>query len=201
MKKPHQEQLLQQLYDESKKQTKLPKDVTANVLAYAKNRRSPLRFITNWQTVCAAFLIGFLWLQPHQSSNSVYTVTADYTEDDQLVYYHHVSFDSGSAGAEVNNKPASLAKDPEYFAYLESLSKLQNSNQLAGIVKQSSGDVIVEVCQLGLVKLSAELLQGLGGHSQISEPLFVGQNVLLLTDNRGKFVGIEQQNNLNQCAE
>lgn len=198
MKKPHQEEMLQALYKKSKEQVQQPAQVKQNVLRYAREKRSPLFFLVQWQTVCAVLLVGVLWLQNKETPKPVYSVTADYTETDQKIYYHQVNYQV----VEDNSKtdPVTLAEDPEYFAYLASLSKLENTNQLAGVVTRNKGDVVVEVCQLGLVQLSKDLLKQIDNPS-VTDQLAIGQNVLLLTDNRGKFVDIQQQTTGYQCAD
>lgn len=199
MKKPHQEELLQDIYNQSKKQVRQPAQVTKQILSYARASRSPFFFLVQWQTVCAVLLIGFLWLQNKEVTTPVYSVSADYTESDERIYYHQVNFRRAEDNS-TNQDAISLAEDPEYYAYLESLSKLQNTSQLAGVVKHLEGDVVVEVCQLGLVKLSQDLLKQIN-KPRVSDQLAIGESVMLLTDNRGKFVDILQQNTGYQCAD
>lgn len=199
MKKPHQEELLQDLYKQTKSKVRQPAQVTKQVLDYAKASRSQWGFLVQWQTVCAALLIGFLWIQNHEKPAPVYTVSADYTETNELIYYHQVDFrlideDTSKQGN------MSLSEEPEYHAYLASLSKLNNATQLTGVVKRSKGDVVVEVCQLGLVKLSEDLLKQIDKPSVIDQ-LSIGQSVLLLADNHGKFIDIQQRNTSYQCAD
>ena len=199
MKKPHQEELLQALYEQSKSQHKQPASITKKVLSYAKAQRSPLAFLMQWQTVCAALIVGVLWLHNKEQVQPVYSVTADYSESDEKIYYHQVNYGPIEQSEGGNNNEL-LTQAPEYLAYLESLSKLQNANQLAGVVKKLEGDVVVEVCQLGLVKLSGDLLKQID-NPRVVNRLTIGQNVLLLADNSGKFIDIQQPKSAYQCAE
>lgn len=199
MKKPHQEELLQDLYRQSKDKVRQPTQVTKQVLAHAKASRTPWFFLMQWQTACAALLIAFLWGQNKEVTSPVYTISANYTETDELIYYHQVDFrliDENTSEQDV----ISLSGEPEYLAYLQSLSKLNDATQLAGVVKRSEGDVVVQVCQLGLVKLSEDLLKQIDKPNVINQ-LSIGQGVLLLADNQGKFFDIKQRETGHQCAD
>ena len=205
MSKPHQEQLLQELITESKQQVTLPNEVTSNVLRYAKESQYPFAFLMRWQTICAIFLVGWLWFDISRTDVATYSVKQEYTEDNRLVYYHEVSYLTESDKLNQSEPSVKITKTPQYLAYMDSLSKLQNGNQMAGIVRQSGHEVLVEICQLGLVKLSENVLSSLNTPVFIDK-LKVGQNILLLADNTGQFFSIENDvresdSRAEQCAE
>ena len=202
MTKPHQEEQLQNLYRRSKASVKTPAEVNKNVLAYARRQRSLWFSFGNWQSVCALCLVVFVWIKfsPIEAKADLYQVSTGYSEDDQVVYYHHINFTQEQGKRSGNRAGAEINQDQEYMAYVESLSKLQDAHRLQGIVKQSGTDMVVEVCQLGLIKVSFELLQEMDTEINFTQ-LQAGQGVLMLADNQGKLVGIEQGENQQQCAE
>ncbi|NVK25660.1 MAG: hypothetical protein HWE10_12090 [Gammaproteobacteria bacterium] len=205
MTKPHQEQLLQELMAKSKQQSALPNDVKSKILRHAKNSQFPLAFMLRWQTICAAVLIGWLWFDASRSNLPTYSVTKSYSDNNQLVYYHQVKYLSTPKVelAKTDVESLNLTEDPEYFSYLASIDKVKNGNRLTGIVKKSEQEVVIEICQVGLIKLAPSVIQALDSPAIINN-LKVGQNITLLADNRGKLFGIEPNrnsaNNLNQCA-
>ena len=201
MTKPHQEQLIQDLYSESKKAISQPKDVTNNALRYAKQQSNPLAFLMRWQTVTAAFLIGFMWLQLDSNNNPTYSITAGVNANNQTIYYHDVTY--GEAKFFSHQKQINQPKkDPEYTAYLDSLAKLDNASLIAGVVTQTAGNVEVEICTLGLVQLSPLVLASIGSPT-IVEQLQVGQAIALRTNKNGMIVSIESSQTADEqyCAD
>lgn len=198
MTKLHQEELLQALYEQSKKTTSMPSDVKENVIDHAKNSRYPFAFLMKWQTICAVFFVGWLWFDASRTEMATYTVTKGYTSDNQLIYYHKVNYQSQEPSD--NTDKIHLTQDPQYFSYMDSLAQLKSGNQLAGIIKQSDKEVVVEICQLGLIKLSPSVLDNLNIPTRVGS-LRVGQNVLLMADNKGQFFAIEPDERGEQCAE
>lgn len=200
MNKPHDEQVLQQLYADSKRQCKAPAKIRQQALDHASRKASKWQILLQWQTLCAAVFVAVLALQIYQyKPTPVYSVTANYTQDDELIYYHRVELQQVKQ-TQVEREGADLQRDQEYFAYLSSLSKLQDSKHLAGVIKSSDTDVVVQICQLGLVQLSPQLMQNLTAPSQRN--LFeVGAQVTLIADNKGQFVAIEPVQSGEQCAE
>lgn len=202
MTKPHNEQQLQNLYRRSKANVKAPADVNAKVLAHARRQR-PFGFVfDNWQSLCALCLVVFVWVKfnPVEPTAAFYHVSTDYSEDDQVVYYHHINFTDENGKHSEPKAETKINQDQQYLAYVESLSKLQDAHRLQGVVKHSGADMVVEVCQLGLIKVSFELLQEIDTPVNFTH-LQAGQGVFMLADNQGKLVGIEQDDHRQQCAE
>lgn len=196
MTKLHQEEVLQDLYNQSKAAKPQPKEITSNVMQYAKQKSNPLAFMMRWQTVAAVFVLAFAWLQLNKETQPTYSITTSVNQNNQRVYFHDVRFQM----TEADDNYAEI--EESRTAYLNSLAKLDNASQLTGTVTQAGKSVVVEICQVGLVKLSPTTLKSLD-NSQMIAQLRVGQSVQLKTNKQGMFVAINQGfvSNAEQCAE
>ena len=196
MTKLHQEKVLQDLYQQAKKQDKLPHEVTSKVLNYARKKSNPLAFMMRWQTVAAAFLVVFVWMGLNTKQTPSYSITSTLDQNNERIYYHDVSFKVIESSREERNLDASRT------AYLNSLAKLDDASELSGIVKKAGDSVVVEICQVGLVQLSPKVLKQLG-NDRVIEQLRVGQSIQLASNDKGMFVAINQTSVTNdaQCAE
>lgn len=196
MTKQHQEEVLQDLYRQSKAAEKQPKDITSKVINYAKQKSNPLAIMFRWQTLTAAFVLAFAWLQFNEESKPTYSITTSINQNNERVYFHDVKFQM----AEVEDDHAEI--EQSRADYLNSLAKLDNASQLTGTVTQAGKSVVVDICQVGLVKLSPTMLKSLD-NSHVVAQLRVGQAIQLQTNKQGMFVAINQGfvSNAEQCAE
>ena len=196
MTKLHQEELLQELYKQSKSAEAQPKEITSKVINYAKQKANPFSFMMRWQTVTAAFLLAFIWLQFDKDVQPTYSITTALDHNNERVYFHDVRFQL--SGESDNTREIEESRN----AYLNSLAKLDNASYLTGTVTQAGESVVVEVCQIGLVKLSPTMLARLDKSQAIAQ-LRVGQSIQLETNEQGMFVAINQGfvSNTEQCAE
>ena len=193
MTNKHSEQQLQELYQIRKNQHKAPLELKESIRQHAKRQKASLWRWLNWQNAlafcCLVVVLGHLSKRPNDDSAATYTVSQGFNTDNQSVYYLDVNY---LASDDDNESLASIEQqDKEHQDYLNSLAQLSNSRQLRGKVKRVDDELVIEVCQLGLVQISSQIVQQLRQQG-VLHPLDPGQDVVLLADQQGWILGIEK---------
>jgi hypothetical protein len=184
MSEKHSEQVLQELYLKRKAHTKAPKQLNDQVLAYARQTKSPIWRWLNGPAISAAFLLAIVF-GIQQSSDitdpvSTYTVSQGLSSDLEVVYYHDVHIQTN----DVNHNKKS-ANDAQYNQYLTALSELKDRKSLHGFITVNDDVMVIKVCDLGLVQLSQDVMKQLD-KSETINTFEIGSPVTLLADNSGR---------------
>ena len=200
MNNKHSEQTLQELYQARKDKLKAPADLKLNVIEHAKQHKASLWRWLNWQGAiafcCLIVLVGHLSKTPAHDSEPNYTVSHSVNSENKPVYYMDIDYVS-IAKAPKQNQTFARQQD-EHQVYLNSLAKLDNRRQLRGKVKQIDDKLIVEVCQLGEVQISKQIVQQLRQQGLMNH-LDEGQDVLLLANQQGWIIGVEKTHKGPMC--
>lgn len=190
MSNKHSEQLLQELYEQDKQGSVLPSSNKQNILNYAKQRQGSAWRLATWRVATALLVVvvGVAhWLKP-ASSNVYYNVSTSSVGGAEQTFYHDIVYKQTKKKVSIE-KSKPTANDA-YKTYLASLDNLKNRQQFLGRVTRVNNETVIQVCQLGFIQLSSELLAQIS-----SDPLQIGQPVQLVANDNGiitQITGVEK---------
>jgi|GEM_PF-3713663 len=192
MSNKHSEQKLQELYQARKQNISAPGELKEAILNSAKREKSSVWRWLNWQSAvafcCLVVVVGHLSKNPQGISKPAFTVSHSVNNDNEDVYFIDVNFQQRTRMQATPTLTPDI--DSNHRSYLDSLAKLENSHRLRGRVKQMEHGVAIEICQLGVVHISEQIVQQMLAQGMI-HGLDRGQEVLLLANQQGMLIGIE----------
>ena len=195
----HSEQILQDLYNQRKNQNTMPSQVKDKVMQHARSQRSsPWRWF-NWQSgfaiIAIVTMFGFVNNHPDYVDRPSYSVNQSVNEYNQIVF----RLDVEAIDEEKRNKGPKIKQDAHYDAFIASLQQLENQRNLKGTVVQVDDKLAVEVCDVGLIEVSNQIMRQLGLRQPVSS-FDQGQPIMLVVDSRGVITNIVRGGSVNACS-
>ena len=195
----HSEQVLQDLYKQHKKTVSMPSSVRDNIVNHAKSKKPSMWRWFNWQSGFAVFavvtLYGFVKNNPQYHERPSYSVSQTINEQNQNVFYHDVKL----INVDQRKRAVEINKNAHYDAFLASLQQLKNRKNLAGTVIADNNKLAIEVCDIGVIHVSEQIMKQLGLRQPISS-YDLGQPIMLVVDNRGIITNIVRGGSTQACS-
>lgn len=192
----HSETKLQHLYQARKQNVQVPIEIKQKALATAaKQTGNPWRWL-NWQSAALLFavviIVGQMTAKRDEYYFVKYRIVGEVTHDNEVIYHHNI------AGTRDTKMAKSTPTDPAYQEYLNSLAQLSDRKTLHGTITATDESVTIEVCQLGLISLSQQILKEL--NVDLNQPNFrQGKQIVLYANNQGFITGIDSDHSAKQC--
>lgn len=190
----HTESQLQESYQNHKDKIKPPSSLYDNIIhTAAQQRPSPWRWF-RWQYAMAIFFIVIAvgWnkspVAPYDDGH--YTISSGYDKTQQVVYYHDIALEYTASSADKNHQAEQQ--------YLSAIAGLKNTRKLVGVVQSIDDDMVIRVCDIGVVQLSKRVM----GQLRLQESkqiLVAGNSVFLFTDKNGYITAIKPDHSAQQC--
>ncbi|WP_199609062.1 hypothetical protein [Flocculibacter collagenilyticus] len=217
---------IEQLYQQRKSSYQLPNSVKNQVKQQAKNQQSSWWQRINWHlsmaSVCAASLLAVLILRETPpdvviDANKVYVISHSQDNNDHVTYYHQVelyndlsqqppSGDSQIAShIEKRNKEVRVLLEAQHDQLISRLNTAKYAHQdtlkYKGLLKQTNDDWVIEVCDLGTLKVAEAIIKQLNSDKSILN-MRAGQAIELVTNQRGFLLAIApaSQHNVAACG-
>ena len=196
----HSEQKLQELYQTRKRANKAPNELKSNIMAVAKRQKASLWRWLNWQSglafCCLIVIVGHLSKSPDVLNGPKYSVKHSVNLHNENVYY--IDVDYGHQPTDKDQPGLRRLLDAQNRNLSHALALLQQSQQLRGKVRQLDEGLSLEICSLGVIQLSEQIVLQLRQQGLMKQ-VQLGEDILLLANQQGKIIGIEQTDSGPAC--
>ena len=191
MTNKHSEQTLQELYQARKHSHQAPNELKDDIMRTARQQKtSPWRWFTVPSAIAFCCLVVILghWSRPDpQQPAPTFQVSQTLNEDNQSVYFIEVALRQD----ERPTKQTMAKLDTAQQKYQSALAQLKQGQQLRGTIREIGDGLEIQLCQLGVVQISEQIVQQLREQGLLKR-LEPGQEVLLLANQEGRIFSIEQ---------